>query len=72
VVCKAAVEGVDLSITYTRERAKIVDTSCECLWFRGVTADAASTFHRALGVAAQLTGQHASGLSGGGSVGRIA
>jgi hypothetical protein len=72
VAGKAAVEGIDLAITYTRERARIVDTSCECFWFRGGTADAVFTFYRALGVAAQLTGQHASDLSGGGSVGKIA
>jgi hypothetical protein len=66
-----AAQGLDLAITYTPERAKIVDTSCECFWFQGATADAAFTFYRGLGVAAMLTGQHASDLAGGASVGKI-
>ena len=68
---KGAVEGVVLAITYTPERAKIVDTSCACFWFQGGSADAAFTFYRGWGVAANLTGQHASDLAGSGSVGKI-
>lgn len=67
----AAANAFDLALTYAPERAKIVDTPCDCFWFQGGGADAALTFYRGLGLAASLTGQHASGLTGGASLDKI-
>jgi len=63
--------GLDLAVTYTPERGKISNTSCDCFWLQGAGADAAFTFYQGIGVAASLTGQHASDLAGGGSVSKI-
>jgi hypothetical protein len=71
-VGNTAVKGVDLAIVYAPERAKTANTGCDCFWFQGAAADAAFTFYRGLGIAANLTGQHASNLAGAGSVGKIA
>jgi len=68
---RAATNAFDLALTYSPERAKIVDTPCDCFWFHGGGADAAATLYRGLGPAASFTGQHASGLTGGASLDKI-
>ena len=57
----AAANAFDLALTYSPERAKIVDTPCDCFWFHGGGADAGLTLYRGLGIAASFTGQHATG-----------
>ena len=67
----ASSRAVDLAITYTPQYAKVSYGSCDCFWFQGGAADASITLYHGLGLAANLTGQHASGLAGGGSIGKI-
>ena len=63
--------AIDLALTYIPERGKIANASCDCFWLQGGGADAAFTFYRGLGIAAGITGQHASGLTGGSNLGKI-
>jgi hypothetical protein len=53
---------IDVAITYVAERAKIASTPCGCFWLEGAGMNATVTFYRGLGVAANLTGGHASGV----------
>jgi hypothetical protein len=62
---------VDLGLTYLFERAKMADLSCGCFWLKGGAVDAAVTLYRGLGAAAVVSGQHASNLANGVSVGTI-
>jgi hypothetical protein len=56
---------IDVAITYVAERAKIVSIDCGCFWLQGGGMNAAVTFHHGLGVAANLTGGHASNVASG-------
>jgi hypothetical protein len=56
---------IDVAITYVAERAKIASIDCGCFWLQGGGMNAAVTFHRGLGVAANLTGGHASNVAPG-------
>ena len=57
--------SADIAITYTAERAKIVGVDCGCFWLYGGGTDIAFTFFHGLGVAANLTGVHASDIQPG-------
>jgi hypothetical protein len=56
---------MDVAITYVAERAKIASIDCGCFWLQGGGMNAAVTFYRGLGVAANLTGGHASNIEPG-------
>lgn len=56
---------VDAAITYVGERAKIASVDCGCFWLNGGSGDFAMTFFHGLGVAANLTGVHASNIGTG-------
>jgi hypothetical protein len=56
---------MDVAITYVAERAKIATIDCGCFWLEGGSMNAAVTFYRGLGVAANLTGGHASNIAPG-------
>jgi outer membrane protein OmpA-like peptidoglycan-associated protein len=49
----------DLAVTYSPEHAELVPGIC-CFWMKGGGADAAVTFWKGFGIAASLTGEHAS------------
>jgi hypothetical protein len=51
---------IDLGVTFAGERSK-PDPSLCCFWFKGGGVDAAVTFWRSFGIAATVTGDHASG-----------
>ena len=51
--------SVDLGFTFAGERSK-PDPSLCCFWFKGGGVDAAVTFWKGFGIAAALTGDHAS------------
>jgi hypothetical protein len=61
----------DLSVTYAPERSEIVPGKC-CFWMQGASADAAFTFWKGLGIAAALTGDHASAIAHGVDLNKIA
>jgi hypothetical protein len=56
---------IDVAITYVAERAKIASIDCGCFWLEGGGMNVAVTFYRGLGVAANLTGGHASDIASG-------
>lgn len=56
---------IDVAVTFVAERAKIVSVDCGCFWLYGGSTDIAFTFFHGLGVAANLTGEHASDIQPG-------
>lgn len=68
---RPAANALDLALTYAPERGKIANATCDCFWLQGGGAEGAFTFYRGLGIAAGVTGQHASDLTGGSSLGKI-
>jgi hypothetical protein len=67
-----AMVSTDLAVTYATERAELAPGNCGCSWLQGGSADAAVTFRRGLGIAASLTGDHASNFAPGVDVNKIA
>jgi hypothetical protein len=63
--------SVDLGVTYAAERAYIAPGNCDCFWFNGGGADVAVTFWKGFGVAAALTGDHASNVTPGVDISKI-
>jgi hypothetical protein len=62
---KAPPTTTDLAITYVAERAKLASIECGCFWLEGGSMNVAVTFYRGLGVAANITGGHASSVTPG-------
>jgi hypothetical protein len=60
-----ATTTTDLAITYVAERAKIASVECGCFWLEGGSMNAAVTFYRGLGIAANITGGQASSVAPG-------
>jgi hypothetical protein len=56
---------VDVAITYVAERAKVASVDCGCFWLNGGSSNVAITLFHGLGVAANLTGEHASNIGTG-------
>lgn len=53
--------STDVAVTFASELSKPDPSRC-CFWFKGGGVDAAVTFWRGLGIAATLTGDHASNV----------
>jgi hypothetical protein len=68
---KTAHTSVDLGVTYAAERAYIAPGNCDCFWFNGGGADLTVTFWKGLGIAAALTGDHASNVAPGVDISKI-
>ena len=64
-IVKPSPATIDVAITYVAERAKIATAPCGCFWLEGGAMNTAVTFYRGLGVAANLTGGHASNVQAG-------
>jgi len=60
----SAAISTDLAVTFATERSQVAPGQC-CFWFKGGGADAAVTFWKGLGIAASLTGDHASNATPG-------
>jgi hypothetical protein len=56
--------STDLAVTFATERSELAPGQC-CFWFKGGGADAAFTLWKGLGIAASLTGDHASNATPG-------
>jgi hypothetical protein len=69
-VAKDEPVSTDLAVTYTPERAQTVPDQC-CFWMQGGGVDASVTFWKRLGIAASLTGDHASGVALGVDVNKL-
>ncbi len=59
------ITSTDFALTYTAERTKIAPSNCGCFWLNGGSGDAAATFFKGLGIAANLTLNHASDITPG-------
>jgi hypothetical protein len=66
------ITSTDLAATYTTERAKIASSNCGCFWLNGGSINAGVTFYRGLGLAVNLTGEHASNITPGVNLGKVA
>jgi hypothetical protein len=64
--------SADVAITYDAERAKVAPGSCGCFWYEGGGADVAINFAKGIGIAAALTGDHASNYAPGLDISKIA
>ncbi len=64
--------AVDLAVTYTLERAKIVPSSCGCFWLQGGSVDAGVPLFHGLSVAANLTGERSSDIGPGVDLSKLA
>ena len=65
-----AAVSADLALTFAVERSQVVPSVC-CFWFKGGGADAAVSFWKGLGLAATVTGDHASNVTRGVDVNKI-
>jgi outer membrane immunogenic protein len=65
-------DSFDVAITYDAERAKVAPGSCGCFWYEGGGASGAVNFARGIGIAAALTGDHASNYAPGLDISKIA
>lgn len=65
------VAPVSIAITYNAELAKTTFGNCNCFWFQGAAADANWNVWNHLGIAAQLSGGHASNIGPGVDVSKI-
>ncbi len=63
--------STDLAITYTTEQSKVIPSGAS-FWLQGVSANAAITFFHGFGVATNLTGDYASRIAPGVSLGKFA
>jgi hypothetical protein len=62
--------STDLAVMFAAERSQAVPSQC-CFWFKGGGADVAVTFWKGLGIAASVTGDHASDVSEGSDLNKI-
>jgi hypothetical protein len=67
-----AIVSTDLAVTYATERAELAPGNCGCSWLQGGSADVAVTFRSGLGIAASVTGDHASNFAPGVDVNKVA
>jgi hypothetical protein len=64
-------QSIDFGMTFAAERSNAGPGNCGCFWFNGGGADTAATFWKGLGLAATVTGGHASNISPGVDVSKI-
>jgi hypothetical protein len=65
------VSSTDLAITYTTEQSKVIPSGAT-FWLQGASVNGAITFFHGFGVAMNLTGDYASRIAPGVSLGKIA
>jgi hypothetical protein len=66
------VSSTDLAVTYSTENAKVTPSTGGSFWSQGGSLDAAATFFHNFGVAANVTGDHASNIAPGVNLNKIA
>jgi hypothetical protein len=60
-----------LGFTYSAERAKTTNSSCNCFWIQGGAADVNWNAWRNLGITAEINGGHASNIGSGVDLSKI-
>lgn len=68
---RSFITPASIAVTYNVERAKTVSAGCNCFWFQGAAADANWNAWNHLGIAAQLSGGHASNIGPGVDISKI-
>jgi hypothetical protein len=66
------VSSTDLAVTYSTENAKVTPSTNGSFWLQGGSLDDAATFFHNFGVAANVTGDHASNIAPGVNLNKIA
>ena len=69
---KLHITQTNVAVLFNFERAQVAQTGSPSFWLKGGAADASVTFWNGLGIAANLTEEHASGISGNVSLGKVA
>ncbi len=64
--------STDLGLIFAAERAYIAPGNCDCFWFNGGGSDVTVTLWKGLGITAALTGDHASNVTPGVDISKIA
>jgi len=62
--------SIDLAVTYAPERAQTAPGNC-CFWFQGGGLDAVASYSNGWGIAAAITGEHASNVGAGADVNKV-
>lgn len=65
------VSRVNIAITYNAERAQTAPANPNSFWFQGAAVDANWKIWNSLGIAAQVSGAHASNIGPGVNIGKI-
>ena len=66
------VSETNVAVLFDFERAQVAQTGSPSFWLKGGSADASVTFFKGLGIAANFTGEHATGISSNVSLGKFA
>jgi hypothetical protein len=64
--------STDLTVYYSVERARIVNTPCECFWLEGASAETGFTVYKNIAAAVEITGGHVSNIGSGVNLGKFA
>ena len=65
------ISSADVAVTYDLERAKIADSSCDCFWLNGASAEVAVPVYRGLSAVASFAGATASNITPGVDLSKI-
>ncbi len=69
---KVHITSTDVAATFSFEHAQVAQPNGNSFWLKGGSREGAGTFWKGLGLAANLTGEHASNIQNGVSLGKIA
>ena len=69
---KPHVTETNVAVLFNFERAQVAQAGSPSFWLKGGAADASVTLWKGLGIAANFTGEHASGIASNVSLGKIA
>jgi hypothetical protein len=69
---KFRITGTNVAVLFNFERAQVAQSGTPSFWLKGGAADASVTFWKGLGLAANLTGEHASNIANNVSLGKTA
>lgn len=65
------ISSADVAVTYNLERSKIADSSCDCFWLNGASAEVAVPVYRGLSAVASFAGATASNITPGVDLSKI-
>lgn len=69
---KFHVPSSDIAVLFSFEHAQVAQTGTPGFWLKGGSVDGSATFYKGLGIAANITGEHASNIQSNVSLGKVA